>query len=508
MKGHVYLVGAGPGDPGLVTLKAIEAIKKADVIVYDFLAAPDLLQYAGEAARLIYAGKRGGDHTLSQDEINSLIAEKAHEGQTVVRLKGGDPFVFGRGGEEIEALIDQGAEFTIVPGVTSAVAAPAYAGIPLTHRRFASCVTFVTGHEDPSKQSSSINWEALAESGGTLVFLMGVKNLPGIVERLAEKGMDPQTPAALIRWGTTPEQETVSGTLATIAGRVEEAGLKPPCIIVVGGVAGLREKLKWFEARKLFGKSIIVTRARKQASAMVSRLSAMGARCLEYPVIKIEPPESFEPLDAAISGLDEYDWLVFTSVNGVDMFFSRLFAAGKDVRALGRIKTASIGPATAERLFSFGVSSDIIPESYRAESVVEAFRWISVSGSRVLLPRAAEARPVLPRELSRMGAHVDETASYRTVQEAGNREELIKALENKTVDMITFTSSSTVRNFKALLPGDRFRELLSGAAVAAIGPVTAETAEENGFTVDVTAEEYTVPGLCDAICRYFEKQEK
>ncbi len=503
MKSQVYLVGAGPGDAGLITQKGIDAIKTADVIVYDYLAAPELLNHARTTAELIDAGKRGGDHTLSQSEINRLIVKKALQGLTVTRLKGGDPFVFGRGGEEIETLIEAGVSFSIVPGVTSAIAAPAYAGIPLTHRRFASCATFITGHEDPDKQSSAINWNALAHTGGTLVFLMGVKNLPRITARLMKEGLAGDTPVALVRWGTTPAQETVTGTLSDIVAKVEQAGLKPPCIIIVGHVVSFRETMQWFESRPLFGKRIIVTRARKQASDMVTRLSDLGAQCLEYPVIKIVAPEDARPLDKAIETLEDYDWLVFTSVNGVEMFFNRLFANKKDARALGRLQTASIGPATAARLLSYGVASDIVPESYRAESVVTAFRNIPVNGRRVLLPRAAEARPVLPEELTKMGARVDEIPAYHTVLDNDGNEGLIAALSEKNVDMITFTSSSTVKNFKRLLPPDRFETLTRGISVAAIGPITADTATENGFRVDVVAEEYTIGGLCDAIKRYF-----
>ncbi|MFP4532360.1 MAG: uroporphyrinogen-III synthase, partial [Desulfobacterales bacterium] len=331
----------------------------------------------------------------------------------------------------------------------------------------------------------------------------GVKNLAHITRRLIENGTPPETPAGLVRWGTTPSQETVTGTLDTIVENVEAAGLKPPCIIVVGDVVTLRDKMQWFETRPLFGRRIVVTRARKQASDMIERLSALGAECLEYPAIKIVPPKDFKPLDRAIKHLSDYDWLVFTSVNGVEMFFDRLFANQKDARALGHIRTASIGPATADRLLSYGISSDIIPESYHAESVVEAFKNIPVKEARVLLPRAAEARPVLPEELARMGAKVDEIITYHTVLADDKQAGLIEALSVKNVDMITFTSSSTVTNFKSLLPAERFEELVDGVAVAAIGPITADTARKNGFSVDLEAEEYTIPGLCDAICRYF-----
>ena len=385
MNGKVYLVGAGPGDPELITLKGLECIKNADVIIYDYLASPSLLKHAREHAEIIYVGKKGGDHTLSQDRINALIAEKAQKGFTVTRLKGGDPFIFGRGGEEAEVLIDARIPFEIIPGVTSAIAAPAYAGIPLTHRKFTSTIAFVTGHEDPSKAESNIDWAALAKGIGTLVFLMGVKNLPHITDRLMHHGMSPDTPVALVRWGTTPKQTTVSGTLDTIVERTKAAGLKPPAIIVVGHVVKLREKMRWFETRPLMGRCIVVTRAREQASDLVKRLSDLGAECLECPTITVVPPDDLKPLDMAIENLSSYDWLMFTSVNGVNFFFNRLFEKNNDVRALNNIHTAVIGPATAKRLFDFGLKSDIIPESYRGESVVKAFVREDISGKRIFL---------------------------------------------------------------------------------------------------------------------------
>ncbi len=504
MSGKVYLVGAGPGDPGLITQKGIDCIGFADVIIYDYLASKQLLGFMTDSAELIYAGKQGGDHTLTQDQINALIVDKAAAGSVVVRLKGGDPFIFGRGGEEIEALIEQNIAFEIVPGVTSAIAAPAYAGIPLTHRQYTSSVTFITGHEDPNKTESMLNWEALANTGGTLVFLMGVKNLPKITARLAECGMDRETPVALVRWGTTPSQQTVAGTLSTINENVAAAGLKPPCIIVVGRVAGLREKMKWFEDRPLFGRRIVVTRARKQSSDMVKKLSDMGAQCLEYPVIKVSVPEDTTFLDEAIHNIRSFDWLVFTSVNGVEVFFSRMEALGKDTRSLGHIQTAAIGPATAAQMRQSGLNADIIPENYRAESVVAAFAGKNVSGKNILLPRAAGARPVLPVELAKMGANVEEIIAYHTISDTTATGPLLQGLREKTIDMVTFTSSSTVTNFKALLPEAEFDDLLSGITIAAIGPITAETAAKNGFTVDVTAEEYTIDGLCEAIVNYWQ----
>jgi len=503
MKAKVYLVGAGPGDPGLLTVKGQKCIQTADVIIYDYLASPALLKHAPPDAEMIYVGKKGGDHTLSQDGINALIVEKAKAGFTVCRLKGGDPFIFGRGGEEAEVLVAQAIPFEVVPGVTSAVAAAAYAGIPLTHRKLTATLAFVTGHEDPHKDESSIDWESLARGIGTLVFFMGVKNLPDITRKLIANGKSPDTPAALIRWGTTPGQQTVTGTLDNITERVEKAGLKAPAIIVVGDVVDLRKTLKWFETRPLLGKRIVVTRAREQASDLVRQLSDLGADCLEYPTIKIVPAADLKPMDEALNNLSAYDWIVFTSVNGVKYFFDRLFETDLDVRALHHLRTAAIGPATAERIFQFGLKSDIVPKTYRAESVVEAFRKEKLDGQKILLPRAAEARPVLPVELRNMGAEVDEVTAYLTEKVSDNADLLVKQLEDNTIDMITFTSSSTVNNFKSLLPPDKFDQLIDGVTIASIGPITTDTAAQLGVKVDITAESYTIPGLCESILKYY-----
>jgi len=505
MKAKVYLVGAGPGDPGLITVQGRACIQKADVIIYDYLASPALLKYADKSAELIYVGKKGGDHTLSQDQINALIVEKAKSGGIICRLKGGDPYIFGRGGEEAEVLFKAGISFEIVPGVTSAIAAAAYAGIPLTHRKLTSTLAFVTGHEDPAKEETGINWSSLATGIGTLVFFMGVKNLPNITKSLIGHGKPPDTPVALIRWGTTPHQQTVSGTLATIVEKARAAGLKAPAIIVVGDVVNLRPSLKWFENRPLLGKRIVVTRARQQASDLVGLLSDQGADCLEYPTIKIIPPKDPEPLKQAVESLDAYDWIVFTSVNGVIYFFEQLFAAGKDVRALGRMQTAGIGPATAGRLLEFGLTSDIVPETYQAESVVEAFGKVKLKGKKILLPRAAEARPILPQELKKMGATVDEIPAYETLKALENTDDLLQKLKDNRIDLITFTSSSTVKNFKALLPSKHFKTLMQGVVIASIGPITSDTATELGFDVHITAESYTIPGLVEAILRYYHK---
>jgi len=502
MTGKVYLVGAGPGDPGLITVKGLACIKKADVVIYDYLAAPAHLAHVSKKAELIYVGKKGGDHTLSQDSINALIVEKAKTGAVVTRLKGGDPFIFGRGGEEAEVLIRADIPFEIVPGVTSAIAAPAYAGIPLTHRNFTSTLAFVTGHENPEKSTSSIDWASLTGIG-TLVFFMGVKNLAHIVERLIHHGMPPKKPVALVRWGTTPSQVTVSGTLADIVDKVSRAGLKAPAIIVVGDVVKLRDRMQWFETRPLYGKTIVVTRAREQASDLARQLTDLGAQCIECPTIKICGPEDLSAIDRAIAHLNTYHWIIFTSVNGVKFFFDKLFGKNLDVRALHNLKTASIGPATAAKLLEYGIKSDIVPESYRAESVVEAFENKNIRGDRILLPRAAEARPILPVELIKMGAEVDEVAVYHTLQSRENADNLLKGLTQNHIDLVTFTSSSTVKNFKALLPADA-TELLHDVKIASIGPITSDTARQQGFDVDVTAKTFTIPGLCRAIVKYFQ----
>jgi uroporphyrinogen III methyltransferase/synthase len=501
--GNVYLVGAGPGDPDLITVKGMKCLKQADVIIYDHLASAKLLKHAKPDAKTIYVGKEQGSHTLPQDEMNKLLVEQAKQGSTVVRLKGGHPFIFGRGGEEAEALAEAKIPFEIVPGITSAIAAPAYAGIPLTHRRYSASVGIVTGHEDPTKPHSTVDWSRLAVGVGTLVILMGVKHLAKITEELISAGRDPKTPVALVRWGTTPQQITVVGTLETIVAQADAAELTPPVAIVVGEVVRLRDTLNWFEKKPLFGKTVVVTRTREQASELVAQLSALGAECLECPTIRVVPPQDWAPMDEAIDRLGTYDWLVLTSVNGVNFFFDRLYERGKDVRAMGNFRTAAIGPATAKRLRDFGLKSDIVPETYRAESIIEAFENESMEGKRVLLPRAKEARPILPVEVRKMGATVDEIAAYETEQARDNVDILIKGLEEGSIDMVTFTSSSTVRNFKALLPPERFESLIKGVMVASIGPITADTARELGFKVDIEAKEYTIPGLCQAILQHF-----
>ncbi|MDP3181434.1 MAG: uroporphyrinogen-III C-methyltransferase [Desulfobaccales bacterium] len=503
MKGKVYLVGAGPGDPGLITVKGLEALRQAQVVVYDQLASPELLKEAPAGAEVIYVGKKAGAHSVPQEGINDLLIEKARDGLTVVRLKGGDPFVFGRGGEEAEALAAANIPFEVIPGVTAAVAVPAYAGIPVTHRRYTTLVTLVTGHEDPSKEVSTIPWDNLGENPGTLVFLMGVKNLAENCRRLIEAGRPPETPAAVIQSGTTLAQRTVTGTLTDIAVKAQDAAIKPPAVLVVGGVVELRERLKWWETRPLWGKTAVVTRARSQASRLVTLLTAAGARCLEVPTIEIVPPADLAPLDAALSRLSHYDWLVFTSANGVAAFMRRLFGLGKDVRALGQARLAAIGPATALELREYGLVADLVPDTYQAEGLVEALAPHISAGTKVLLARAKEARQILPESLARLGAKVEVVPVYQARPPKEIPQEAEAALQEGKVDILTFTSSATVHNFAGLLGKERFKALAARATVAAIGPITAATLKEYGITPQIEPKEYTILALAESIVDYF-----
>ncbi|HZE21542.1 MAG TPA: uroporphyrinogen-III C-methyltransferase [Desulfobaccales bacterium] len=501
----LYLVGAGPGDPGLITVKGLEVLRRADVVVYDQLANPDLLREAPAKAELIYVGKKAGAHALPQGGINELLVQKARAGLTVVRLKGGDPFVFGRGGEEAEELAAAGVPFEVVPGVTAAVAVPAYAGIPVTHRRYTTLVTFITGHEDPTKAASTVPWAALGPNPGTLVFLMGVKNLEENCRRLIGAGRPPETPAALIEKGTTLAQRTVVGTLATIAARAQEAGLRPPAVLVVGGVVELAGSLTWWENRPLWGKTVVVTRSRQQASRLVAVLSAAGARCLEVPTIEIAPPADFAPLDAALAQLSRYDWLIFTSDNGVQAFMERLYHMGLDVRTLGQVRLAVIGPATAQALRDFGLVADVVPDTFQAEGLLAVLAPRLLGGTRLLLARAEQARDVLPQGLRQIGAKVDVVPVYRAVPPLTVPPEAAGELAAGRVDLLTFTSSATVHNFVGLVGKERFQELAGKAAVASIGPITTATLSEYGVTPQIEPDAYTIPALAAAIIDYFKK---
>ena len=497
----IYLVGSGPGDSGLFTIKGVRCMEEADAVVYDRLAPEALLKHAKPEAESIYVGKRPGNPTMSQGEINDLLVELGRAGKTVVRLKGGDPYIFGRGGEEALALIEAGLPFEVVPGVTSGVAAPAYAGIPVTHRNVSTSVVFVTGHEDPTKGRSDVDWARIAKGADTLVLYMGVGRLKEISTELVAAGRSPETPVACVRWGTIPEQRTVTGTLEDIAERVAEADLKPPAITVVGDVVALREAgLDWYERRPLFGRCVVVTRARAQAGELSVELERLGAEVYEFPTIQIQAPEDFGPLDAAIRDLDSFGWIVFTSVNGVEAFLERLWHHGLDLRAVPRrAKVAAIGPATAQRIEEVGLRVDVVPEEYRAEALIEVLETDSIAGKRVLIPRAKVAREILPDKLREAGAEVVVPPAYESAPSSEGKNELARRLGAGEVDCVTFTASSTVENFVgAFGPGEAVG-LLAETRVVCIGPITAETARGHGLRVDTEAEEYTIPGLVEAV---------
>ncbi|OGG00002.1 MAG: uroporphyrinogen-III C-methyltransferase [Candidatus Glassbacteria bacterium GWA2_58_10] len=508
--GKIILVGAGPGDPDLLTIKGRKALEQAEVLIYDYLAPKELLCHAPESCEKIYVGKQAGCHTLRQEEINRLLVEKARLGLTVVRLKGGDPYVFGRGGEEALAAGEAEIPFEVVPGVTAGVAVPAYAGIPVTQRGYASTLTLITGHEDPNKEESDIDWASLAAIGGTLVFYMGIGRLGKIAGSLIEHGRSADTPAAVIRRGTTFSQRTVTGTLGDIEERVREAELKPPALIVVGQVVGLRGSLDWFEKRPLFGRTVIVTRAREQASDFSELLKGMGAGVVELPTIKIGPSPEPERVNEVLCSLSGFDWIVFTSANGVKVLLEELRRADGDVRWLGRAHLCAIGPATAAALEASGLRVDLMPESYVAESVVEALqRSGELQGKRVLLPRAEIARKILPEALTALGAIVEEVALYSTrLEEPENLAEVRRALADGEIDVVSFTSSSTVENFVTLVGEKTLRESAKRTLFASIGPVTVKKAEEYGLKSAIVPKSFTIHDLALAIRDFFALPEK
>ena len=497
--GRVFLVGAGPGDPELITVRGRRLLAAADVVVYDHLASPHLLNAAPPAAERIYVGKQSGRHSLPQPQINALLIEKARQGLSVVRLKGGDPFVFGRGGEEAEALAAAGVPFEVVPGVTAALAAAACAGIPLTHRDWASTLALITGHEDPERlDDTRLDWAALGRWRGTLAFYMGVKNLPFICRTLQENGLAPDTPAALISWGATPRQRTAAGTLATLPQLAQEQAFTPPAIVIVGQVVQLRKTLAWFEKRPLFGRRIVVTRPRTQAGELLERLAALGADVLECPVIRVAPPPDPTPLRHAAREVNCYDWLVLTSVNGVEAFFAALQTEGLDARRLAGVKVCAIGPATAQRLRDCGIAADLVPPQFLAEAILQTLHDRGeVRTKRFLLARADAARHDLADGLRRGGAQVHEITAYCTLPDDPDLTELRSALQADQIDWITFTSSSTVRNFLdkldlSLLRGKKTR-------LASIGPVTSATIKQMLLPVSAEAAEHTIDGLVAAL---------
>jgi uroporphyrinogen III methyltransferase / synthase len=499
--GKVFLVGAGPGDIGLLTIKALRCLQKAEVIVYDYHLNAQVLNYVRHDAEFIYAGKRGGHHAMTQNEINATLVEKAKEGKLVCRLKGGDPFVFGRGGEEAEVLGHQGIEFEVVPGVTSVIAAPAFAGIPLTHRDYSSSFAVITGNEAATKNESSIDWSCLANSYNTLVFLMGVKNIAAITDRLITAGKPPDTPAAVIRWGARPDQVTVTGTLVTIPSLVESQGIKPPAVLVVGTVIALRETLKWYEKKPLFGHRILITR---EYSEEYAPLEELGAEIFEFSTIRIEPPLSYVELDESIRKLGTYHWLVFSSSNGFRMFLDRLVTTGNDIRDLKGLKVCAIGTKTADTIARAGIRVDLVPDSFHAEGLASAFSKLSggtLADVRILLPKADTAREVFPDRVRSLGGEIDTPVAYRSVKPEKHGRRLKRFLFEGRISIATFTSGATFTNFLEMVGSDAL-PFLRRLTIAAIGPITKKAIESVGLSVEIMPEKATIDAMVAEIIRW------
>ncbi len=497
--GTCYLVGAGPGDLGLVTLRAKECIELADVLVYDALSSPELLRWTKPGCEKIHVGKRAKDHALPQDQINALIVEKTKAGKSVVRLKGGDPMIFGRGGEEAAELAAAGVRFEIVPGISSSIAGPAYAGIPVTHRDHCTQLTIFTGHEDPTKGYSSIDFAQLAKTPGTKVFLMGVSRLREITAAFVANGADPNTPIALTRWATTSRQSTIEGTLATIADIADKVNFSSPAVAVIGGVVTERKKINWFEKRPLFGKRIVVTRTREQAGELSNALRNLGADVVELPTIRIEPPEDHLGFAEMVTSAHEYDWLVFSSPNGVERFFDAFYAAYDDARSLGNPRIAAIGNGTAKKIRDYRFAVDLIPERFVAEGLIEAFKKQNVENLTMLWVKAAESRDIIGDGLAALGAIVDECIAYRTVPETEDVTGARASLAENGADLITFTSGSTVEHFFNLgLPWPE------ACVAGSIGPVTSEVLRKHGQPPAFEAAKHDIPGLTAAILKHFK----
>jgi len=500
MTGTVYLVGAGPGDVGLLTLRGAELLGRADVVVYDALVNPELLRHAPKEAEIIYGGKRAKAHAIPQSDLNQLLIAKARAGKTVVRLKGGDPYVFGRGGEEAEQLADAGVPFEVVPGVSSFVAVPNYAGVPLTHRGFCSKLTLITGHEDPAKEASNIDWPQVAKTPGTKVIMMGTDRIGEIAQMLVSHGMDPATPVAVVRWGTTGRQQSIEGTLATIAEVALKTKIGPPTVAVIGEVVKLRKKLNWFERRPLFGQRIVVTRTREQASRLSRELRERGAEVLEVPTIKIEPPSQRNGIVDALLELNAYDWLVFTSPNGVTTFFQYFFKRFHDMRDLGGARIAAVGPATANKLKELHLQVDLMPDEALASNIAKDFaEFESMENLKVCLLRAEVANRELPEALEAMGAIVDDVACYKTVPEPEDRGGAAALLQENGADWLTFTSSSTVEHFHARFDLPALLKKFPQLKIATIGPETSKAVAELGLRPTIEAEQYTIDGLVEAL---------
>jgi uroporphyrinogen III methyltransferase/synthase len=501
MQGKVYLIGAGPGDPGLLTLRGRDYLKRADIIIYDALVNPQLLEWARPGIPRIYVGKRVGRHAAEQKEINDLMLRQAQRGRLVARLKGGDPFLFGRGGEEALFLYKHGIPFEVVPGITSASGAPTYAGIPLTDRHLGSMVTFVTGHAAEGRQNEPVEWARISRKSTLLVF-MGLDQLTLITDRLLKLLWWENTPAAVIHWGSTYHQQIVEGTLATIAQKVKEAKIGSPALVIIGRVVSLRKKLRWFDTKTLFGKTVVITRAQEQAQDFARLLEEEGAEVLNFPTIQIIPPRSWEPVDKAIADLPRYDWILFTSVNGVKSFFERLRARGGDVRDLHGIRLGAIGPKTSGRLTQLSLKVDAFPDEYRAEALASVIG--AVKGLRVLLARAEEARDVLPKTLEQKGARVTIVPVYRTIKLRRVPGDVKRRLLEGDADVVTFTSSSTVHGFMQHFNARERRRIFDSAKAAAIGPITASTLREYGFRAAIRAPRYTIEALSKAIVKYYQ----
>ena len=502
-QGKIILIGAGPGDAGLLTLQGKHWLQKAEVIFYDHLVNEDLLRFTQKETEVLYVGKKEGIASLEQEKINSLLIEKAREGKVVVRLKGGDPFIFGRGGEEIQAAKKSNIPFLVVPGITSVTGVAAYAGIPLTHRHLSSTLSIITGSNEKHQGDIHIDWEKIASRSGTLVFLMGARKLPLIVEKLMQFGKSPDTPIAVIQWGTTARQKTWKGTLSTILEKASKDKILPPALTIIGEVVNLKPEIEWYEHLPLFGKSIVVTRKGDQAESMIERLRELGAEPVFFPVIETVAPDDWATLDEALNNISRYDGLIFTSVNGVRFFFQRLKEIQQDIRNLKNLRVYTIGPKTAEAVSDLGVCVDVVPEDFVAESLIESIGKEKISGQRFLIPRAAVAREALPKTLRDMGAKVDIAPAYQTVLPKPKSDAFLKRLQSGDIDVLTFTSSSTVKNFLELTGKSLLKEIKK-TRIACIGPITAETAKDAGLTVDILPKEYTVPALLEAIEDYYK----
>ena len=502
LTGKVYLVGAGPGDAGLLTLRGAELLQRADVVVYDSLVNRELLALAPGAAEIIFGGKRPRDRAIPQEELNQLLAEKAKAGKTVVRLKGGDPYIFGRGGEEAARLHRDGVPFEVVPGISSIIAAPSYAGIPLTHREHCSSFTVITGHEDPDKDESALDWKRVAREPGTKVLLMGVERIGKIAAALEANGLPADTPAAMVRWGTMGRQQTITATLGTLAAKVAKADFKAPAVTVIGTVSTLRDTLNWYENRPLFGQRVVVTRNLREAGKLSGQLRELGAEVLEIPTIKILPPTRNEPLIEAITGIGSYDWIIFTSANGVEHFFDYFFKAFRDVRDLGSVRFAAVGPATAKKLREFHLNIDLMPKTYTAAATAKAMLAAqNVENISVLLARAESANPELPRLLEDKGAIVDDIAFYKTEPETADRNGAADDFEENSADWITFASSSAVRNFDARFGLAKRCADNPKLKLASIGPETTKALKELGLKPTAKAKEHTIDGLAAALLK-------